>query len=270
MNGTATAGTDYTELAANVVFAAGARGADLRQTVSITVADDDLTEHSETFTVAFGTLPPGVTAGTPAAVTVTLLDGTIPAVSFTAETVTVAENAGVLPVTLALDASPAVNVTVRYRVRGDTARFARDYITLGGSVTFRAGATGSALQQTRNIVIIDDDAYEPEERFFVDIVPALPASITAGAISRVVVTIADNDAALTVSFTQNIIHVDENTPAVEAVMQLSRTSTANLTVYARTRGTVALPDIDYRSLPPTPFTFPAGTTGTDRARRDHR
>ena len=55
--------------------------------MSITVADDGLDELDETFTVAFGTLPDNVSAGTPASVTVTITDNDIPAVSFTAETV---------------------------------------------------------------------------------------------------------------------------------------------------------------------------------------
>ena len=109
-NGTAMSGTDYTALTQNVVFAAAT--ATLTQTVSITVTDDGLDELDETFTVGFGTLPPGVAAGTPATVTVTLTDDDVPTVSFTSGTAGVAESAGTATVTVQLSASPSTELTI--------------------------------------------------------------------------------------------------------------------------------------------------------------
>ena len=63
-------------------------------------------ELDETFTVAFGTLPDNVSAGTPASVTVTITDNDIPAVSFTAETVSAGEGDGAVEVTVQLKRLP--------------------------------------------------------------------------------------------------------------------------------------------------------------------
>ena len=98
-NGTAIAAEDYTALTTTTaVFASGASGVDLTQTISISITDDGLDEVDETFTVNFGTLPDSVSAGTPAAVTVTITDDDVPAVSFTAETVSAGEGDGAVEV----------------------------------------------------------------------------------------------------------------------------------------------------------------------------
>ena len=72
--GTATAGADYTDASGTLTFA----GSTLRQRVLIEFADDDVYEGDETFMVTFGALPSGVTAGTPASVTVTIEEDEAP------------------------------------------------------------------------------------------------------------------------------------------------------------------------------------------------
>ena len=73
MDVTAAAGSDYMALTAtNVTFAADT--GTLTQTVPITITDDGIDEIDETFTVSLGTLPSGVTAGTPTSITVTITD----------------------------------------------------------------------------------------------------------------------------------------------------------------------------------------------------
>ena len=89
---TAISGSDYTALSSQTVtFAAGAAGANLSQTVTITILEDSLDEADETFTVSFGTLPGGVTAGTDDEVTVTITDDDVPEVTFSSAAATVAE-----------------------------------------------------------------------------------------------------------------------------------------------------------------------------------
>ena len=72
--GTATAGADYTAVSTTLTFA----GSTLSRRVFIELADDDVYEGNETFMVVFGALPAGISAGTPASVTVTIDDDEAP------------------------------------------------------------------------------------------------------------------------------------------------------------------------------------------------
>ena len=175
-NGTATSGADYTALTTtNAVFASGASGADLLQTISIPIADDGLDELDETFTVNFGTLPGGVSAGTPASVTVTITDNDVPAVSFTAETISVGESAGTTTVTVQLSATPATQITIPVRTTNGTATSGADYTALTTTnAIFASGASGADLMQTISIPIADDGLDELDETFTVAF-GALPA-----------------------------------------------------------------------------------------------
>ena len=110
-DGTARAGEDYTALSgATVVFAAGATGADLTQTVSVAILNETVAvaENDETFTVALGEPVVGVVSlGAPSSVTVTITDDDAPAVNFASNAVLVEEDApsGMALVTLQLERS---------------------------------------------------------------------------------------------------------------------------------------------------------------------
>ena len=67
---TAAAGDDYTAAPASVTIPANAAS----HTFTIATTEDTDDEHDETFTVALGTLPDGVAAGSPSTATVTIAD----------------------------------------------------------------------------------------------------------------------------------------------------------------------------------------------------
>ena len=107
--------SDYALAAPSVTFAAGATGADLMQTVSVTIVADGQIELQEIFTVAFGELPADVTADPAASrVTVAIDSDDLPALSLTAArtTLTVGET---MTVTLrSTNGVPLRDVTVRF------------------------------------------------------------------------------------------------------------------------------------------------------------
>ena len=83
--------TDYTGVPANVVF----NGGDTSQTFTFAAEADTENDDGESVRLSFGaTLPPGVTAGTPAQATVTITDDDVPQVTvqFGAASYTVAES----------------------------------------------------------------------------------------------------------------------------------------------------------------------------------
>ena len=200
-DGTAMAGEDYTALSELVMFAAGATGDDLMQTVAIEITDGRVYEGvtDETFTVSWGPLPSSVTAGTPSAVTVTILEDDIPNVSMAAATLQVFEGAGAVTVTVQLSGTPRADHDIPdifVLTSGFTATDDDDFTQLtGATVTFAAGATGADLMQTVSIPIIDDDDTEGDETFVVSLVQ-VPGDVTYNGRQVTEVTIIDNDAAV--------------------------------------------------------------------------
>ena len=202
----ATAGEDYTALTTDVVFAAAT--ATLTQTVSITITDDDRGEPAQTFTVAFGTLPADiVTAGTPAAVTVTITDDDIPTVSFATATLSVVESAGTVDVIVQLSSSPADDITIPVMTMDGTAAAPGDYTALTQNVVFTGGATGADLTQTISVTVTDDDLVEADQTFTVAF-GTLPSGVAPGTRPTVTVTIDSEDTA-TVSFDMAVTTRDE-------------------------------------------------------------
>ncbi len=146
-------------------------------------SDDD----DETFIVALDTtrLPPGVQAGSPASVVVTIQEPrNWPKVTLRAVRSTVAEGSPVeLQVTL--EEPPATDVAIPLRVRFVTSETGdHGFIR---SITIKAGATtGTGTIRTHP----DDDT--EDERFQVAVVqPDLPSGVAAGRPSVVGITIAD-------------------------------------------------------------------------------
>ena len=206
-NGTALAGEDYTALSELVMFAAGATGAALMQTINIEITDGRVYEGvtDETFTVSWGALPSGVTAGTPSAVTVTIEEDDVPNVSMAAATRQVFEGAGTVTVTVQLSDMPRPDLpgreghvipSITVTTMDGTAQSPGDYTALSGAtVTFPDGATGADLMQTVSISIIDDDDTENDETFTVLLTQA-PGDVTYDGPQMTAVTIIDNDAAM--------------------------------------------------------------------------
>ncbi|MBP6807950.1 MAG: hypothetical protein KA125_06610, partial [Chromatiaceae bacterium] len=137
VEGTATAGSDYLALGTSVSFAAGATTA----TKTVTPVQDSLIEANETIllTLAPGT---GYTVGTPASATVTLTsDDLATTVSVSASDASATE-AGLTTgrYTFTRAGGTTTALTVNYTVEG-TATAGSDYLALGTSVSFAAGAT---------------------------------------------------------------------------------------------------------------------------------
>ncbi|MYD31879.1 MAG: autotransporter outer membrane beta-barrel domain-containing protein, partial [Nitrospira sp. SB0661_bin_20] len=176
--GTAEAG-DYGALA-SITIAAGQTTA--TGTISTT---EDADYDDETFTVALGTLPASVVAGSPSAVEVRIEDDDEPTpVSLSAAPNPVAEGNSVT-VTASLSAPLSSSVTIPLVLTAGTAE-AGDYGALA-SITIAAGQTTA----TGTISTTEDADYDDET--FTVALGTLPASVTAGSPSSVEVRIEDDD-----------------------------------------------------------------------------
>ena len=186
--GTAEPG-DYGALASIRIPAGSTSGAGTVATAHDEDADD------ETFTVALGSLPSTVSAGTPASVTVTIADGdaddgddpAAPTVSISASPNPVAEGSAVT-VRVTLTAALAADVTIPVGLFAVTAE-PGDFGALA-SIRIPAGsASGTAEVATA----YDEDA--DDETFTVEMaLESLPREVRAHARHWVVVTIADSTA----------------------------------------------------------------------------
>ena len=261
----ALADEDYAALTTtNAVFASGASGADLTQTLSIPITDDGLDEVDETFTVDFGTLPDSVSAGTPATVTVTITDDDVPAVSFTAATASVSESAGTATVTVQLSASPATQITIPVRTENGVALADEDYTALTTiNAVFASGASGADLTQTISIPITDDGLDESHEPFTVAF-GTLPDSVSAGTPAAVTVTIIDDDV-VTVSFVEETVSVREDAGTATVTVQLNMPPIVPVFIPVLTTNGTAAANEDYRErgLSTADILFAAGASGAD-------
>ena len=183
---------DYGSLASITISAGQTTG-----TGTISTAEDDDTDD-ETFTVALGSLPSSVTAGSPSSVTVTIADDdgggttpTTPTTPTTATTPTVRLSASPNPVdegdpvtvTATLSSALGSAVTVPLTPAAGTAE-PGDYGTLS-SITISAGQTTG----TGTISTAEDD--DTDDETFTVALGSLPSSVTAGSPSSATVTIRD-------------------------------------------------------------------------------
>ena len=255
---TAISGSDYTALSSQTVtFAAGAAGANLSQTVTITILEDSLDEADETFKVSFGTLPGGVTAGTDNEVTVTITDDDVPEVTFSSAAATVAEGDGTIEVTVQLDSSPLAQLIIPVETTDDTAISGSDYTALSSqTVTFAAGAAGANLSQTVTITILEDSLDEANETFTVSF-GTLPGGVTAGTDNEVTVTITDDDVP-EVTFSSAAATVAEGDGTIEVTVQLDSSPLAQLIIPVETTDDTAISGSDYTALSSQTVTFCRG------------
>ena len=198
-DGTATAGTDFTlpnPLTETIT------GDDTTKTgnFNITIADDDLDEPIESFTVTITGVTGGsaVLSSTASELTTTVEitdndNGVSISDAATAKTVT----EGTTTVTIPFEIETPIDevVTVTFSTTDGTAEVGSDFVALGSNNTETLAA--NAKSGTFEITITDDELDEPEESFTVNIDSAagttttsIPVSTASGSTE---VKIADND-----------------------------------------------------------------------------
>ena len=170
---------DHGTLASIMIGAGTTSGTGTITTTQDTDVDD------EEFTVALGTLPSGVTAGSPNSVQITIKDDTpIPTVSLSASPNPVDEGTDVM-VTATLSTVLTSAVTIPLTVTQNTSE-SGDHGTLA-SIAIGAGTTSG----TGTITTTQDTDVDDEE--FTVALGTLPSGVTAGSPNSVQITIKDDD-----------------------------------------------------------------------------
>ncbi len=258
VNGTASAGEDYTATGGVLTFAAG----ETSKPIDVTVLGADQDENDETFRVNLSN-PDNATAS-PSTATATIVDNDAPpTVTINSPTAIEGAQATTTPLTFTVTLSGVSqkDVTVNYAT-GDSAATPKatagnDYIARSNSLMIPAGAVSGTFV----ITVVGDNADEQLQEFFA-VTLSGPDNATLGDPNVGTGTIQDDDA--TPVFSVNSVPVSEgNAGAVNAIVtvSLSAASGQTLTVDFATGdpagGNPATPGADYTATTGT-LTFNAG------------
>ena len=248
LDGTATAGDDYTDGGSGMVtFAAG----DTEQTLSLATMDDSVNEEDETVEV---TLTDGATydLGTPSTATGTIANNALPELSVSDESAVEGDTGDSVTIqfTVTLDPTAASPVTVEWATADGTARAGTDYTAGSGSLRFDVGDT----TRTVSVPVTGDNMDEPNETFTVTLSNAVGATLGRAVGTG---TIVDDEDAPRASITDAGAMTEGETLAFP--VRLSHPSAKPVTVRC-VLGGMATRNEDYTDSCADTVTFPAGVT----------
>ena len=135
-------GADWSGVPENVTFGA----TDTEQTFTLAATDDTDVETGESVALSFGTLPAGVTAGTPSEATVTIVDADVSLPTLSVANAAAAESDGVtFTVTLSEAATTDVTATWTASIESGDSAEAEDFESTTGTVTFTPSQTTAMI-----------------------------------------------------------------------------------------------------------------------------
>ena len=249
-------GADYSGIPANVTIASGSTST----TFTVAATDDTVDDDDESVALSFGTLPDGVTAGSPATATVNLVDDDVPPVtaSFSAATYTATEGGTAATVTVNLSADPERSVTIPLESapsNGATAQgeTGADYSGIPANVTIASGSTSATFTVAATDDSVDDDGESVALSF-----GTLPDGVTAGSPSTAAVQITDDD-------TRGVT-VSTSAVTVTEAPGSARTATYTVVLDSEPTGTVTVtPSSDDTSVARVPGALTFTTSNWDDA-----
>ena len=254
--GQGTATSDDYSVPSSVTFNAS----DMSQTITFSATDDAEDDDNESVLLAFGTLPDGVSPGTPNQATVSITDDDVPqvAVMFGATAYTVAEG-GTRQVTVTLDADPERTLTIPIEAANEGGASDSDYTGVPESVTFEAGDTS----QTFDISATEDNLAEAGEKVKLSF-GTLPTDATAGTPGETTVSIYDRTQGQdlptppTVHFENAAYSVNEGA-SVAVKVKLSKAPGSEVVIRISRANRAGASDNDYTGVPDS-LTFGAADT----------
>ena len=228
-DGSATGGVDYTPTTITLNFAAG----EASKTFDVPVTNDTLMEPKESFYISMSNAV-GAQQGS-WSWTANIVDDDVAATpgkfEFSAATFSVAENGGMLNVTINRVGGSAGTTTVQYRtldgatgIPTDQKAYAgSDYSSKSGTVTFAPGETTKVI----SIPITNDTRIEKNEFFTVEL--RNPAGgATLGAVTKAVVTIVEDDSAIEFGTSNYVVNESAGYMTITLVRKGSTAGTATV------------------------------------------
>ena len=248
-------GADYSVVPANVTFDSG----DTQKTVTFTATQDAEDDDGESVKLAFGTLPNGVTAGTPGETTVSITDDDVPSVtvSFEQAAYTVAEGGSVtVSVTLSADPERTVEIPIAKTNLGGASE--SDYSGVPASVEFSSGETSKSFSFSAAADNLEDSGESVRLSLGTP-----PAGVVAGATDEATVSILNQSPqnTLTVRFEAGASTVSEGGTTTVTVI-LSTAPGSEVVIPLKSTNLGGATDSDYSGVPAT-LTF--GSSDTEKS-----
>ncbi len=252
VNGTATAGSDYTATSGTLTFAPG----ETTKTIAVPIIGDTVVESNETFTVKLSGATNATIADTQGVATITNDDITpgLPQLSINDVTKTEGDSGTTnATFTVKLSAASTQTITVNFATANGTAIAGSDYTSKSGTLTFTPGQTS----KTVSVAIKGDTLNEDNETFKVILSNAINAAI---ADNEGIATITDNDPIPSFNI-GDVTLTEGNSGTTNAVftVSLSAASGKTTTVNFATANGTAIAGSDYTATSGT-LTFNPGET----------
>ena len=225
-------GTALTALTGNVTLPMNQTSLALTLT---SVDDADTIAETLTLTLNAGT---GYTVSSTAGSAKVTINPFAQTAQFAASNVEVAENGGMVAVTVELSVPAVGATTIPIMTADDTATAGTDYTATTTNIVIADGATtGTAM-----IPIVNNDTYEADEAFTVSF-GTLPSGVIAGASNRVNVVILDDEALTITGFSAATMSVEENVGTLVVAVEFGSALPAPLDIkYTWSAGTATLVD----------------------------
>lgn len=247
VEGTATAGVDYTAQSGRLTFAAG----ETVQTIAVPIMGDTLHEWSETFSLVlsnpdYAAIEDGEGVGT-------ITDDDEPPTAVIDDVEITEGDDGIQDITFTVNLSTESGrpITIDYQTQDGTALAGADYEATSGTITFNPGETS----QTITVSALSDTLDEPTETFTVDLLN--PNNVTL-ADNQGLGSILDNDEPPIATISD--VQIDEgDSGEVNAIFTVSLSSESGYPItidYTTAAGTASAGD-DYTSVNGT-VTFEPG------------
>jgi hypothetical protein len=231
-DGTAKAGSDYTETSGTLTFAPG----QLSRAITIPIARDEETEGAESFTVTLSNPTGGATLRTPDVATLTIVDSE-PAgvIQFARAEYLTSERTGLATITVVRAEGADGEVSIDYATADGTAKAGLDYMAASGTLQFASG------EKTKSFIvrILEDKEQEGPESF--DLLLSAPTGgAVLGSRNMTRVVISDNEIGARVQFLRSDYRVREDNPSGSALITVIRRGAISIAVtvhYATADGT---------------------------------
>ena len=188
-DGTASAGSDYTQTSGTLTFGPGESTAEF----TIPITDDAAEEGDETVNLRLENPSSGATLGPVATAVLTIIDNDTASASpgtlqFSSATYSEAEDAGSATITVTRTGGSTGEVSVGYATSDGSANATTDYTASSGTLTFAAGE----LTKTFTVPLVDSPSAEPDETVLLTLSNPTGGA-TLGGPSTATLTIIDTD-----------------------------------------------------------------------------
>lgn len=242
--GSATPGSDYTNVNGTLDFAPG----ETSQTFSLTVNDDTLAlEGSETVNLTLSNPTGGATLGSQSSSTLVIVDDEPrPTLRLDAADYEVGESDPPITIRVLLSQTAAQTITVNYATSDGSATSGSDYSAAIGTLEFVPGTT----EQSFSLSALPDTLVEGDETVNLALSNALPAGqVELAPPASATITILEDDSAANgiLQFAAATYQVDEDTGTGEATLTVERIGNTNGSVsvaYSTLAGSASA-DSDY-------------------------